>query len=80
MAHTHPRGSQVPPPIRVNTKGVLERQVSLEEEGEGGREEWLIHTLGVPRYCTSCYSLITSESKKRPEKEITKNKYPEAKL
>jgi hypothetical protein len=29
-------------------RAVLERQVSLEE-GEGGREEWLIHTLGVPR-------------------------------
>jgi hypothetical protein len=29
---------------------VLERQVSLEEEGVGGREEWLIHNLGVPRY------------------------------
>jgi hypothetical protein len=49
VAHTHPRGSQVTSPIRVNTKGALERQVSLEEEGEGSREEWLIHTLGVPR-------------------------------
>ncbi len=31
-------------------RAVLERQVSLEEGEEGGREEWLIHTLGVPRY------------------------------
>jgi hypothetical protein len=62
VAHTQPRSSQVPPPIRLNTKGVLERQVSLEEEGVGGREEWLIHNLGVPRYLTTGSEEKTSSS------------------
>jgi hypothetical protein len=48
----------------AGVRAVLERQVSLqEEEGEeGGREEWLIHTLGVPRYLTTGSEEKTSSS------------------
>jgi hypothetical protein len=36
-------------------RAVLERQVSLEE---GGREEWLVDNLGIPRYIQIVFKLL----------------------